>query len=329
MEIKTIVVTMPVAVAANAAGPDPSKHFTIINKEGQFCVSGGELDECSVAHAYKFTKVGTQSAYGGFDGVYTVKSEAGRCLSANGRSGDLVTEADCSGSDKQKWMTRTGDAHYFYHYGDQNFGDGKKPKCLDVPNSDYTVGKKLQLYDCKSQGNQGWSLYQAAPSCTAKKATGYWSVVKSIVSAGEEISVMWGTEVTHTESRTKTWRNSVSTTIAKGFEAEGESSSVSVTTDESKATSEKVTDAIKQTTEIGYKLPFSKQDVGKDVWQWQMHVVDTCGHKETIKSLQFAITPDRDTPPCCLPTFQAHQDPSYQSCVAKATNLCKHKSVAV
>lgn len=330
MKAKQMVVAMTFGIAAGG-GPDQSKHFTIINKEGQLCISGGELDDCAVAHAYKFTKVGTQGGYGGFDGVYTVQSVAGRCLSANGHSGDLVTEADCSGSNNQKWMTRSGDNHYLYHYGDQNYGDGKKPKCLDVPNSDYKVGKKLQLYDCKNQGDQDWRLYEAPASCTAKKATGYWHVVSSIVSAGEKITVKWGTEVTHTESRTKTWRNSVSTTISKGFkfeaEGESESSSMSVTTKESKQISETVTDSVTQTTEEKIEVPFHKADVGKNVWQWRMDIKDSCGHKETVKSVQFAITQDRDTPPCCVPTYQAHQDASYQTCVKKATNLCKHKDV--
>jgi hypothetical protein len=232
-------------------------------------------------------------------------------------------------------MTKDGNEHWLFHYGDSQFGDGKKPKCLDVPGSNYAAGENLQLYDCLGgHRNQEWSKFHQIDDCQAMNVTGYWHAVQSIASAGEEISTKIGTQVTHSTSRTVSWRTSVSTTISKSFSfalKDGESGdpdepevppeaslasglgsfsrTKSVTREESESTEEKISESITQTTEIDHSVLFNEVDVGKLVWQWRMEILDSCGNTETVKSEQYAITPDLDHPPCCLPLYSAG-DPS-------------------
>ncbi|WP_406177937.1 ricin-type beta-trefoil lectin domain protein [Streptomyces sp. NBC_00996] len=73
----------------------------------------------------------------------------GKCVMPSGggtANGTAVVVADCTGADGQKWTaTATGTLKHV-----------ASGKCLDVPSSDFTSGKDLQLYTCNSSDAQVW-----------------------------------------------------------------------------------------------------------------------------------------------------------------------------
>lgn len=67
--------------------------------------------------------------------------------------------------------------------------------------------------------------------------------------------------------------------------------------------------------EIDYTISFDKSYQGKAMWQWQFSVTDSYGSVTTPKTIDYAITENRATPPLCLPGYDAEQGSvSYQQC---------------
>ncbi|QFZ20418.1 RICIN domain-containing protein [Saccharothrix syringae] len=77
----------------------------------------------------------------------------GLCLDFDGERGygNPVKVNNCDGSDSQRWF-------FFYHPSGGNAiaTHSDYQYCIDVPNSDFTAGRQLQLWGCNNTTAQQW-----------------------------------------------------------------------------------------------------------------------------------------------------------------------------
>ncbi|QFZ20099.1 RICIN domain-containing protein [Saccharothrix syringae] len=77
----------------------------------------------------------------------------GLCLDFDGQRGygNPIKVNNCDGSDSQRWF-------FFYHpsggYAIATHSDYQY--CIDVPSSDFTAGRQLQLWECNNGAAQQW-----------------------------------------------------------------------------------------------------------------------------------------------------------------------------
>jgi len=185
----------------------------------------------------------------------------------------------------------------------------RRAQCQRDCDKSFTKGKK-----------EGWCKEGCDYWCAVTKVKAKWDYQFSIATTTKR-SLYHGTQHSYTESTTKEWSRTVTTSMSRGFIFEGASGSSSV----SKAISDKVsnswTDEWTTYEHDEFDVEFSRSDVGKSVFQWSLAIEDNCGHEETTFTKDYAITENRDSPPCCLPGY-ASDIPSYQQCLSGYPVVC-------
>ena len=168
-------------------------------------------------------------------------------------------------------------------------------------------------------GGAGNSLDQIGcytiPTCSdIGSVTGKW--VADVYTDGDAtIEQMFGTASSTTYTRDESWSDSVTNTLSGGFEFEGSSSSVQVSSTVASGLSESYTNAFEQTYTTSQTVSWSEPG---QVWRWEFDTADSCGDAQTFKD--YVTTNDVDHEPCCPPGFALN--PSEQHGPCTQVELC-------
>jgi len=154
--------------------------------------------------------------------------------------------------------------------------------------------------------------------CDAMNVTGWWNYYVTLVGPATE-SLTYGTQKEHSESKTETWSQSVTISVSGGFQYSSPSGAggdvqVQVSGTLSHSISEAYSDTWSTSTQETFSETFPANDTGMSVWQFHFNITDTCKHVEEAKTREYALTPNKLHPPCCLPGYGADA-PFYTTCV--------------
>ena len=151
--------------------------------------------------------------------------------------------------------------------------------------------------------------------CSAKSVKGYWRYRYTIPTDNTET---WkhGSLKKYQDSKTEEWSDSVTIKVELGFEIEGFDLGFSVGPTLGHKFAETYSQEWSVSEEYDFTFRWSGQDVGKASWQFVVDTLDTCGHKERALLQEFAVTPNREREPCCLPGYGVDM-PYYTRCVSK------------
>lgn len=159
-------------------------------------------------------------------------------------------------------------------------------------------------------------------SCQATEVSGYWRYL-FMVSGKTSITLKHGTNKRYEESKSQEWSHSVSAQASTSFTIKG-------TVDVSfSAGYEFRTSAVQayanewsSNKEESWTVEFSESDKGKALWQFVMPIKDSCHHEEQVFVREYALTPKKDDPPCCLPGHTTDA-PSYSTCSSEKDRIEK------
>jgi len=178
--------------------------------------------------------------------------------------------------------------------------------------------------DKKSNGdlNQGahgkYIFLCASRGCRATGVQGRW-VLHGGQIAGET-SEEWtlGTHQSTSATSTEDWKQSVSVKVSQGWKFMGEAGSGEITGSVAHQTSISYTSAWSEDDSHTYKVQYSKDDRGKQPWQFQFSPSDSCGITVHSSAQTLAITEGAFRPPCCVPGY-AVDAPAYKVCHSQDT----------
>lgn len=150
--------------------------------------------------------------------------------------------------------------------------------------------------------------------CSANSANGDW-VAREVIQGETEYWIQHGTSKSHSESKTKEWSNSVTTTVEAKFGFAGASVSNTI----GKSTSQSYSSEWSRNDQTGYKITFHEDVRGKQLWQYIIHIKDDCSHAEQTLTKDYALTANRNQKPCCPPGYGSKgHTTDYQGCDAPA-----------
>jgi hypothetical protein len=181
---------------------------------------------------------------------------------------------------------------------------------------------KTCMSDCNkaaSSDHQDWidqCKFGCGYWCDVTHTKGHWEWSQDIV-LPEDYTLKHGTQKKHSESKTKEWGWSVTSTVEAGFEFAKRSLSSSVGQKFASSTS----DEWEEDFEEEWSYHAQQAQVGQSLWQFFLTHTDVCGHTETTKTKYIALTDSGDDPPCCVPGHG--KAPSYKQCTGGTPSACK------
>merc|ERR1711939_1288764 len=144
---------------------------------------------------------------------------------------------------------------------------------------------------------------------------GVWKPL--VYTTGEtEITYTMGRKSTDSNSRTNSWKTTLSQSVGLGFLF----GKTKVDKEFSQGGSRTVSYALEQSTSKEHEFTFNKRG---QVWQWMYTANDACGYSK-IESQHLVLTDGQYKPPCCLPGYAVVPDQS--KCVENSPNSCKVKA---
>jgi len=150
--------------------------------------------------------------------------------------------------------------------------------------------------------------------CDAVNVSGWWEYQFSLAGPTTR-SLTYGTQKSHVESKTETWSESVTLTVSGGFNYDGGDLHASVSGTISHSIAQTYSDTWSTSKEESFSVVFPEKDTGMSVWQFQFNITDTCKHVEQTKTAEYALTPNWQHVPCCLPGYGADM-PFYTTCIS-------------
>ena len=151
--------------------------------------------------------------------------------------------------------------------------------------------------------------------CKAQQVQGHWQYRYSI-SADTQETWKHGTTKKYPESKTTEWSISMSAEAKGKLEVKGFGVSGSMSGEVGEKFTEKYSQEWSVNTEDDFTVHWNAEDIGKASWQFVVDMKDSCDHIERALLREFAVTPNREREPCCLPGYGVDM-PYYTRCVSK------------
>jgi hypothetical protein len=150
--------------------------------------------------------------------------------------------------------------------------------------------------------------------CSANAASGDW-IAHEVIEGQVTYTLEHGTAKKHSESKTKEWSKSVTTTVGAKFSF----ASASVATTIGQSTSKSYSNEWSSSTTVSYSVTFPDSDAGKQLWQYVININDDCSHSEQTLTKDYALTEGRWQKPCCPAGYgdKGHGS-DYQTCHSPA-----------
>lgn len=178
----------------------------------------------------------------------------------------------------------------------------------------YRIAHNNQSDGDFNEGSFGKHIYLCFQrGCRATSVVGRWVPHNGqIFTTGSEV---WskGMRYQHSESKTVGWKESVTYKASEGWTYEGDSGSVEVSTTIAQETSTTYSSAWSTTSTHSYQVDYTSDMIGRQAWQFQFVVTDSCTHVETGYVAAMAVTTGAFQPPCCVPGY-AVDAPTYKVC---------------
>ena len=152
--------------------------------------------------------------------------------------------------------------------------------------------------------------------CSAQTVKGYWHYRYTIPTDSTET---WkhGTTKKYDYSKTEEWSQSISFKVETSLKVEGfGSGGVSVGPTIGHKFAEDYGQEWSVNQEYDITVHWPAEDIGKASWQFVVDMKDSCDHKERALLREFAVTPNREREPCCLPGYGVDM-PYYTQCLSK------------
>jgi hypothetical protein len=154
----------------------------------------------------------------------------------------------------------------------------------------------------------------------AVSVTGYWQPVQSIEADVTTISLTINVDKSSYESYTETdtWSQSITNAASVGFKVKGATASDTVTLSESFSSTltEQYSETWSVSTTSTYTVQWGSGATSQYLWQWVNIVEDNSGNTLNCQSKDYGLTPNKATPPKCLPGYNAAGVTDYQSCTS-------------
>lgn len=164
--------------------------------------------------------------------------------------------------------------------------------------------------------------------CIATQVVGRWLFQKTLIGKST-MTFKYGTSQKHGSESLQTWTKSVTSAMRAGLEVAGVGGmSTRLETSVRNQIAQRQSYEWSNSREMTEVAEFGDDDEGKSLWQFVFESSDSCGSKkDQILSQQWALTKNRDSPPCCLPGFAtdgvAYQKCSSQKAVLPNMNHCR------
>lgn len=196
-----------------------------------------------------------------------------------------------------------------------------------------TVGSHCHLEDLKYSSHDGCALggckeacrvtcdapktttTTTTPSCSATDTDGDW-IAREVIQGATTYSISIGTQKQHSQSNTASWSSSVTKSAGANFKF----ASAGVDSNVAQTTANEYAGLWSVSTTADYSVNFGAEDVGKQLWQYIIHIQDDCSHSETTFTRDYALTQGVWEKPCCPAGWGAppNHTTDYQACHAPA-----------
>lgn len=137
--------------------------------------------------------------------------------------------------------------------------------------------------------------------CQAQHVSGYWRYL-FLTPGKTTLTLKHGTNKRYEESKSQEWSHSVSAKASTSFTIKGiVDISFEAGYEFRTSATQSYANEWSSNKEESWSVEFADSDKGKALWQFVMGVKDTCHHEEVVLLREYALTPKKDDPPCCLP----------------------------